>query len=181
MIGPAGSPADTRAVFARHLDLTPLRGRSRGKVRCIFHAPDRHPSLDVDLERDLFICRSCGASGGVKRFRELVGETIPTAVGMASLHSPIRSSARRVSINAAALALARSEPWARPFVLDLYRGADWVRVHRQWVRRCRHTARGAGPNRHAWDILAAAARIESSVELVEASLEELTNLLWGRA
>jgi len=181
MIGAAGSPADTRTVFERHLDLTPLRGRSRGKVRCIFHTPDRHPSLDVDLERGLFICRSCGASGGLKRFRELAGETTRTAGAMAAPPSPIRSSARRASVHAEALALARSEPWADPFVLDLYRGADWSRVHRQWVQRARHTATGAGPRRRVWDILAAAARIESSVELVEASLDELTSLLRGRA
>lgn len=180
MIGPA-SAADARAWFGRHLDLAPLRGRSRGKVRCIFHTPDRHPSLDVDLDRGLFICRSCGTSGGIRQFRELVGESTTTAVAMAPLRAPIRSSARRASVHAEALALARSEPWARPCVLDLYRGSDWVRAHRRWVQRVRRAATSAGPSRRAWYLLAAAAGIETSVELIEAALDELTSLVRGRA
>ena len=60
--------------FARHLDLAPLRGRRRGSVRCIFHQ-ERTPSLSVDLDRGLFHCFGCGAEGGVRRFRELVGES----------------------------------------------------------------------------------------------------------
>src|SRR5262245_5570956 len=63
-------------LFARHLDLAPLRSRRRGLVRCPFHR-DRTPSLSVDLDAAIFNCFGCGAHGGWKRFAELVGETIP--------------------------------------------------------------------------------------------------------
>ena len=34
------------------------------RVTCPFHA-DRNPSCDVSISKDTFICRSCGAAGGV--------------------------------------------------------------------------------------------------------------------
>lgn len=34
------------------------------KVVCPFHA-DKHPSCDVNVDKNVFYCRSCGANGGV--------------------------------------------------------------------------------------------------------------------
>src|SRR5262245_48100658 len=78
-------------IFGRHLDLTPLRGRHRGLVRCPFHQ-DRTPSLSVDLEAGMFHCFGCGASGGIAKFRELVGEQPTTA--NAETYSPSQRSTR---------------------------------------------------------------------------------------
>ena len=77
---------DALALFERHLDLRPLHGRARGLVRCRFHE-DRTGSLSVDLAQGVFNCFGCGAQGGVRKFRELVGET----------GSPQRSRASRES------------------------------------------------------------------------------------
>ena len=54
------SPAD----FYRH-NVQRFRrvGRQRAVGRCPFH-PDRNPSLSLCLDRGLFHCFSCGASGG---------------------------------------------------------------------------------------------------------------------
>jgi hypothetical protein len=45
----------------------PARGHtsapSQHRVLCPFHA-ERSPSCDVHLEKNTFICRSCGAAGG---------------------------------------------------------------------------------------------------------------------
>lgn len=38
-------------------------GLNQYSVLCPFHA-ERHPSCDVSLEKNVFICRSCGAKGG---------------------------------------------------------------------------------------------------------------------
>jgi hypothetical protein len=42
-------------------------------VCCLFHQ-EKTPSLSIDLEKGVFYCFGCGASGGVKQFAELVGE-----------------------------------------------------------------------------------------------------------
>ncbi|MGH7299511.1 MAG: CHC2 zinc finger domain-containing protein [Candidatus Rokuibacteriota bacterium] len=69
---------DAGDLFRRHLDLRQLRGRSRGVTFCPFHAHHaRMPSCSIDLDRGLFCCHACGEQGGVKRFRELVGEAGP--------------------------------------------------------------------------------------------------------
>ncbi len=67
------------SLFARHLDLSALNGRRRGRVRCIFH-DDHDPSLSVDLDKGLFYCFGCGVKGGIKRFAELVRERSRNAV-----------------------------------------------------------------------------------------------------
>ena len=61
----------------RFTDLLARHGISmrgpRGIVRCLFHQ-DKTPSLSIDIERGLFHCFGCGASGGVRKFAELLGE-----------------------------------------------------------------------------------------------------------
>jgi len=42
-------------------------GRRRGSGLCPFHA-DKHPSLDIDLERGLFYCHACSAGGDIISF-----------------------------------------------------------------------------------------------------------------
>ena len=65
MQGPEG-----RSMIARVWELVlgePVKGQRTGheqyRVRCPFHE-DRHPSCDVSLAKDAFLCRSCGAAGG---------------------------------------------------------------------------------------------------------------------
>jgi hypothetical protein len=50
-------------LLSRYLDLSPLRNRRCGLVRCIFHRPDRHPSLSIDLDRGIFHCFACRVGG----------------------------------------------------------------------------------------------------------------------
>lgn len=38
-------------------------GPQQFRVLCAFHE-DRHPSCDISVAKDAFICRSCGAAGG---------------------------------------------------------------------------------------------------------------------
>lgn len=63
---------------ARFTDMLSRQGialqRDKGMVHCLFHGPERTPSLHIDLERGLFHCFGCGVGGGVKKFAELVGE-----------------------------------------------------------------------------------------------------------
>ena len=141
----------TSAVFGRHLDLRPLRGRSRGLVRCVFHHPDRRGSLSVDLARGLFNCFACGARGGYKKFAQLVGEGSPDAA------RPTR---------------------ARPELEDRWHGVDlWPLadvVHQRWRTAralCVHATRLGPAAPGVWLMLAHAARLERESGLAEAALD----------
>lgn len=39
-------------------------GPDQYRVRCPAHQPDRNPSCDVNVAKDVFFCRSCEAGGG---------------------------------------------------------------------------------------------------------------------
>ena len=84
---------DAAELFARHLDLAPLRGRQRGMVRCRFHE-DRTASLSIDTTRGVFNCFGCGAAGGVYKFAELVGER--TSQGPHATPGPSQSPLARM-------------------------------------------------------------------------------------
>jgi hypothetical protein len=166
---------NARELFARYLDLAPLRGRSRGKVRCVFHQPDRRPSLDVDLERGLFICRSCGASGGLRRFAALVGE--PTTTTTARREVPARRRSVIEEARAEALAAARRQPWARAGVAELYAASDWVRDQRRIIDHARRAATAEGPTVRTWRVLRAAADCERRVREVEVLLDLIVTVM----
>lgn len=56
--------------------------KARGKWTCIcpFHS-DRHPSLDVDTVKGVWLCRACGVGGDAIRYAELrYSLTFPAAV-----------------------------------------------------------------------------------------------------
>lgn len=46
-------------------DITSRRqtGKNQYRTTCPFHE-DSHPSCDVDLDKNVFLCRSCKAKGG---------------------------------------------------------------------------------------------------------------------
>jgi hypothetical protein len=51
---------DIRDQLAReHRTLARAGTPTRPKITCPFHAPDHHPSLELDLPRNRWICRSC--------------------------------------------------------------------------------------------------------------------------
>lgn len=52
------------ALFGEDLVQCPKSGPNQRRTLCKFHL-ERNPSLDVSLEKNVFRCRSCGASGGV--------------------------------------------------------------------------------------------------------------------
>jgi CHC2 zinc finger len=150
------------SIFDRHLDLAPLRGRHRGLVRCCFHQ-DRTASLSVDRDAGVFNCFGCGAKGGVKAFAVLVGEvSAPTAQS----GPPRRDDARH----------ALCQAWGRPGVRDLYVLSDDFRSSRRTVALLRTAAVPLGStdaDSEAWDTLALAARLETSMHVVEAEVDEI--------
>lgn len=60
-------PLDIRAVwlasFGEDVAVARRSGVQQHRVRCPFHTESR-ASCDVSLEKHVFYCRSCGASGG---------------------------------------------------------------------------------------------------------------------
>jgi hypothetical protein len=150
---PAGELA-MADIFARHLDLTLLRGRRRGRVRCIFHQ-DRTASLSVDLDAGLFHCFGCGAQGGVLAFAVLVGERVPPAPEI------------EPTPWAVAMQIARAQPWYRPAVRDVYAISDWIRRTRREVARLRDL-----PD-VGWEMLAAVADLETTANAAEAELDAI--------
>lgn len=148
-------------LFARHLDLTPLGRRRRGKVRCIFH-DERTASLSVDVDRGIFHCFGCGTSGGRRRFAELVGEVAPIAAAPRAYTSPLAEA------RAAVLAEARRQPWAR--MVEHYEAARWVRAGFRRVHEMRGVGHELGDSERGWELLATAADVERAVLELEATL-----------
>lgn len=161
-------------LFGRYVDLSPLRGKLRGKVRCIFHQPDRTPSLSIDLECGLFYCFSCLVGGGLRRFAELAGAALDDNYGRPEPRGRTRSLLQEARTGA--LREARRQPWARPGVHELYRVSDWTRLIRRRIDHVRRAATAAGPTAAVWRILALAAEMERDLEGVEAGLDELLAL-----
>jgi hypothetical protein len=58
------------AVIAELTGQTPRRVGAEHRFQCVFHSPDRNPSLDANDEKDggVYKCRSCGAQGDVLTF-----------------------------------------------------------------------------------------------------------------
>lgn len=158
-------------VLERHLDVTPLRGRRRGLVRCIFGGhPDRRPSLSVDLDRGVFNCFTCGEQGGLKRFAELVGERRES-----------RPSLRRVSPETEA-ARARREVLAQDR-RDAAKRLEWLpwQLGNDHIRRCAKAAHEArriatrlGPDDlRTWPLLERAAQVEREGLTLEAEYDAI--------
>lgn len=155
---------DPLALFERHLDLRPLRGRARGLVRCRFHE-DTRPSLSVDVEQGLFHCFGCGAQGGVKAFLELVGEAQPDRdrrpaepVAWLDLALPIALDRMR-----------RYGRWAPWFYSN---GMVWL--HHHTVDEARRAAVTLGEDHpRTWILLELAARAEREAHLMEMDLDAL--------
>lgn len=114
-------------VFARYLDLSPLRGKLTGLVRCRFHE-DSAPSLSVDLARGLFHCFGCGEQGGVRAFLRRVGEEVEPA------------TRRELTALEEVVELARRQSWSQPGVVDSYHRADEARGLRRRADECRRYA-----------------------------------------
>ena len=152
-------------LFARHLDLEPLRGRRRGSVRCIFH-PERTPSLSIDLDRGLFCCFGCGEQGGIRRFAELVGESPPRALRLVRRKETEAEAGRREVLEEAERARARMAPWA-----DLLAIVGWAWTVRGTIRRVREVCTELGDTEQTTRVLAHAARLETLCEWAETELE----------
>ena len=160
-----------RALFERHLDLTLLKGRARGLVRCPFHGPDHHPSLSVDLDRGLFNCFSCGVAGGLRAFAERVGEAQPGGGQARRPETEWHRAWRR--IEAVNLAQARRlAEW-----IPLWALADWMRRSLRAAAEARRLATQLGPDdARTWSLLERAARVEARGLALEADLEALAAL-----
>jgi hypothetical protein len=164
--GMMSAASDAAALFARHLDLEPLRGRSRGVVRCRFH-DDRRPSLSVDLTAGVFNCFGCGEHGGVRRFAELVGEH-DVAPRVRRVESPLQE-ARRAAARRARRDGERAVQWA-----DWRYCEDFVRRSWHAVDHARRLATVLGPDHPlVWPALELAARVEQDAFAVEAELDAI--------
>jgi hypothetical protein len=149
---------DGPALFARHLDLEPLKGRRTGRVRCIFHA-ERTASLSIDLDAGVFHCFGCGEQGGVKAFAVKVGEQAETTPHLS-----------REPTWEAMLRLVSQQRGGQPHVRDLYALSDWIRVTRRAVAHARSTPRELDTD---WDALAAASTLESLANWAEQELDAI--------
>lgn len=75
---------------ARESGREPVPRGSQYRVRCPdpTHA-DANPSCDLDDEANVFICRSCGAKGGVVEFAKLTRITLPRRASSSPWSSPV--------------------------------------------------------------------------------------------
>jgi hypothetical protein len=158
-----------RPLFARYLDLRPLRGRDRGLVRCVFHE-DRTGSLSVDVAQGIFHCFGCGAQGGLRRFRELVGDREP---GRAAPHMH-RPEPELIAAWREAVRRGRRQYAERGACLPWLFANGTVRVLTKRVDAARRAATALGPDHpRTWRVLESAARVECEALTAEAQLDEL--------
>ncbi len=114
---------DYLARFPLLLERHVFKFRRRGnKVTgsCPWHE-DKHPSFSADLSKGVFHCFSCGASGGVKRFAELVGEPWGTA-----------SLSRREKARAAVLLRRREAEQKARAILQRRRDEHLDEIFSEW-------------------------------------------------
>jgi hypothetical protein len=157
------------SVFERHLDLRPLRSRSSGLVRCIFHDDRKAASLSVNLNKGVFHCFGCGAEGGVQRFAQLVGER-PDIKGQPKRPETELDRARREVGRRARAEDERAAAWApwrvaNAAVHRYFRAADQAR---------RLVTHHLGPDHpRTWPLLEQAAVVERLGLGAEAELDML--------
>ena len=152
--------AIARELFPQHLDLTPLRGRDHGLVRCIFHA-DRTASLSVNIAIGTFNCFGCGAQGGVVDFARRIGADLPVGDGAGRPPRRLRPLAEaRLDV----LRLGRQQIERMARYRELYAAADEEREGMRVVDRARQLATQLDPDDpRTWDLLADAADLERSI------------------
>jgi hypothetical protein len=167
--------ADAAGIFAKHLNLAPLRGRRRGLVRCPFHRPDLRGSLSVDLERGLFHCFTCGAQGGLKRFTELVGEAeARETLGSCELRIFSPRESERARLLRALLEVERLAEAKRRRSAPLWIVSDHVRRCAQLAQAARIEATRFGLDvDQVWVVLELAVRVETDGWAAEADLDAL--------
>ena len=54
-----------------YMDMLPslvYKGKNQVLTHCVFHFPDRNPSLSLNLENGLFNCFACGKQGNAFQF-----------------------------------------------------------------------------------------------------------------
>jgi hypothetical protein len=156
-------------VFGRHLDLSRLRGRSRGVVTCIFHQNrGRTPSLSVDLDKAVFFCHACGEQGGLVRFRELVGEGPQPRPHRGHRISDYEQAVRALLRRERGLAARRAEwwPWER--------ANGYVRECQGAVEEARRWAQVLGLDHpRTWAVLELAMTVEREMHMIEAQLDAI--------
>ena len=158
-------------LFEKHLDLSTLRGRRRGLVKCAFHRPDRRGSLSVDLDRGLFHCFACGAQGGLIRFAELVGEGHAPAGG--NRRRPFRLSEDARAWRAV-LAREHAAEARRREAAPLWLVSDFIRRCEHLARQARGAATALGPaDVRTWSLLTRAAHVEREGWVAEAELDAI--------
>jgi hypothetical protein len=161
--------AQAEELFARHLDLSALRGRRAGLVRCCFHAEDTRPSLSVDLDAGVFHCFGCAQQGGVLRFAELVGEPLEPIARAPAPPQTEWEQAWRCAVRTAEAQGRQHAAWA-PY----YAVSDFIRRSTAAVLQARAAATRLGPTHpRTWPLLELAAHAERDEMRVTAAMDAL--------
>ena len=167
---PREQPVTATELFGRYVDLTPLHGRTRGLVRCLFHHPDRRGSLSFELVLGVLYCFACGARDDLRDFRRLLGEE--TAIVTHRRRRPAESTpqqAWRRMIEVERRAEVRRAEWGPWHSVNAYCGRC-----RRAVRDARQIATKLGrENPRTWPLLEHAARVEADGPGLEAELDTL--------
>lgn len=152
----------------------------RGKnwrFRCPVH-PDQHPSADYAPAKACWVCRSCGAGGGIVDLARRLGLDVPPGMGRRPTPA-VTVPPPPPGVDAA--------PWRDAWLeilevvreqdddLAEYRDAgpfiDMVRARIQLVAAARRSVSSLGDCEAAWQLAEKAARIESITRALEADLD----------
>jgi hypothetical protein len=123
----------------------------------------------VDLAEGVFNCFGCGEQGGLRQFRELVGEAVSGPSPRAGRPEPELLLAWRETVRRGRREYAERGAW-----LAWLFSNGTVRVLTKRVDDARRVATALGPDHpRTWRILECAARVERRALTAEAQLDEL--------
>jgi hypothetical protein len=174
-MGRVAHPPELRAALEAALLARGARKVGRHwRVRCLFpdHL-DQHPSCDVDLEKGVFVCRSCRRGGGYL----LMAELLALAPAGSPRPPPVSRDARPEGPDEVVAELRR---WRNRWALrgERHEVADHIRAARQWVAAVRRWASTQDDRDDVWPVLARAADVETLAASLEAWLDEEERREW---
>jgi hypothetical protein len=153
------------------------------RFRCVAHA-DRRPSADYESERGVWVCRSCGAGGGVRDLARRLGidpggRTSQARGRRPRIPAPPRGITRRTWGPAwfQILEQARREDHRLAPYREIFQLSDWLRRRYQLVADAHRVAAALGDaDPRAWRLLARAARVQTTAEAIASELDGVGRL-----
>lgn len=101
-------------LLANHLESVSKTGQGQYLSRCVFHSPDKNPSMSISTEKGLVHCFSCGKSGDViEAYQVVIGKDFAAAVAELEAAAGLTNSTDRPTDSTRTTAEPKGTPQRR--------------------------------------------------------------------